>query len=262
MTDTQIGQLFRQGQLAPAIAAATQAARENPSDAGARVLLAELLLFAGQFERADALLDAANAVDPGPVLVIAEFRQLLRAAIARRQLAREGRVPEFIGGPTPSQTHLLQAFVALRANDHAAATKAAEAAEAARPAVAGTGNGMAFTDFRDADDLLGGTLEMLTTTGKYFWIPVERVVNLEFHPPKRPRDLFWRRCTTIVRDGPEGDVYMPATYEPDDDAGDGPRLGRSTDWTAEAPIRGQGQRVFLVGDAGIPIHELGCVEFA
>jgi len=45
-----------------------------------------------------------------------------------------------------------------------------------------------FDDLRDADDIMGGTFEVLTTTGKYFWIPMERIVTATFHPPKRPRD--------------------------------------------------------------------------
>ena len=51
---------------------------------------------------------------------------------------------------------------------------------------------------RDADDLLASCFEVITTTGKYFWIPPERVLLMEFHPAKRPRDLFWRRATMMV----------------------------------------------------------------
>jgi len=187
---------------------------------------------------------------------------LLRAAMARRQLLQEGRVPEFLGEPTPAQRHLLQALVSLRGGDQTSAVAAAEAAEAARPSVRGIGNGKAFADFRDADDLIGGSFEALTTTGKYFWIPIETVVSLELHPPQRPRDLFWRRCSMLVRNGPEGDVYLPAVYDTDFAVNDAHRLGRATEWTETVPVRGSGQRVFLVGEEGVPINELGTVEFA
>jgi type VI secretion system protein ImpE len=140
--------------------------------------------------------------------------------------------------------------------------EAAEAAEAARPALSGTRDGVAFADFRDADDLIAGNFEVLTTTGKYFWIPMETVISLEFHAPRRPRDLFWRHCGMLVRNGPEGDVYLPAVYDTVSAVNDAHRLGRATEWTATAPVRGSGQRVFLVGEAGVAIHELGTVEFA
>ena len=136
-----------------------------------------------------------------------------------------------------------------------------------RPPVAGRLADTGFADWRDTDDLWSGSFEILTSTGKYFWIPTERVVSLEFHAPSRPRDLLWRRCTMTVRDGPDGDVYMPAIYETDPSLSDRPlrdtlRLGRETEWTQAMPVRGLGQRLFLAGDEAVAIHETTLVEFA
>src|ERR1700733_10631776 len=173
MQTSEAGTFFRDGKLAQAIAAASAAVKQTPTDTGARLLLAELLLFDGKLERADTMLDTASTIDPAAALVLAEFRQLLRAEKARQQVMTENRVPEFLGQPTPTQTHILQALVALRADDAAAAAEAAQAAEQARPAVAGTGDGVSFSDFRDIDDLCAGSFEVLTTTGKYFWVATE-----------------------------------------------------------------------------------------
>jgi type VI secretion system protein ImpE len=261
MLTTQVGTLFRDGKLTEAIEAASASVKQSPTDAGARILLAELLLFGGDFERADSVLDAAQAIDPTAAIVVAEFCQLLRAARVRRQVIRDGRVPEFLGGPTESQQLLLRALVQLRSGDRAAAAHVAAEAEDSRTPVSGTSNGTAFADFRDVDDLVGGNLEVLTTTGKYFWIPVEHIGSMEFHVAKRPRDLFWRRCSMMVRGGPEGDVYLPALYETDAESGIEVRLGRATEWIGPAPFRGSGQRMFLVGEEGVPIHELTTIEF-
>lgn len=256
------GELFRAGRLDEAIEAANDAVRRSAADVAARVLLAELLLFDGALERADRVLETAAVLDPQAALVVAEFRQLLRAETARRQVAREGRLPDFLDRPTATQGHLLEALVALRSNDVASAARAAEAAEAARPAVAGTMNGVRFDDFRDADDVCAGSFEVLTTTGKYYWIPTERVAAAEFHAVQRPRDLFWRRCSMTVSDGPEGDVYLPVLYV-DAPAADGPlRLGRETAWSDGPVVRGRGQRVFMAGESGVPVQELGVLEFA
>lgn len=260
------GTHFREGRIGAAIAAANDAVRRAPASADPRILLAELLLFDGNLQRADNVLEAAAGVDPSVSLVVAEFRQLLRAATARRQVLFEGRPPEFLGQPTASQTHLLQALVASRAGDVMGAAGAARAAELSRPPVAGQLAGVAFADWRDADDLWAGSFEILTSTGKYFWIPVERVASLDFHAPTRPRDLLWRRCTMTVRDGPDGDVYMPAIYETGSSLSGEPlrdtlRLGRETAWTQDMPVRGLGQRLFLAGDEGIPIHDAMLVEF-
>lgn len=264
MSETQqegAGALFKAGRLDDAVAAATAALKKAPQDLSARVLLAELLLFTGNLERADVILDAAAGMDPSAATVVAEFRQLIRADMARRQLRRDGRVPEFLGEPTAAQKAALAALVALRAGDAAEAARQAEAAEAARPRVAGTHGDVRFDDLRDADDVLGPSFEVLTTTGKYFWIPVERVLSAEFHPPQRARDLFWRRCTMSVQDGPDGEVYVPVVYGWDD-AGldDSLKLGRSTSWTEAAPVRGLGQRTLLVGNEALGILELGSIE--
>ena len=268
MSDTQdsAGDLFRAGKLMAAIDAASAGVRKTPSDLGARVLLAELLLFSGNVERADVIMDAAGDVDPGAAVVVAEFRQLLRAELARRQLRRDGRVPEFLGEPTPAAAEQLAALVATRAGDMADAARRAAEAEALRPRVHGRAETRAqvFEDFRDVDDVCAGYFEVLTTTGKYFWIPTECVENIEFHPPKRPRDLCWRRCSMSVAAGPDGDVYIPVTYGSDDAALDEQlRLGRATDWRQDGagPVRGVGQRVFLMGEEARTIMDLSSLTF-
>lgn len=270
MSETQetAGALFRAGKLNAAIEAANAAVRSRPADFGERLLLAELLVFAGNLQRADVLLDAAAKADPTTAVVVAEFRQLLRADIARQQCFAEGRVPEFLGEPGPALQAALAAVVALRAGEVDEAQRQTAAAEATRPRIAGTlkqaDGDAAFEDFRDADDLYAGFFEVLTTTGKYFWIPTERVASIEFHPPRRPRDLAWRRAAMSVIDGPDGEVYLPALYvltqpAPSEDVS----LGRTTEWLGDEDglVRGIGQRVFLIGDDAYGITDLSALEF-
>src|ERR1700734_2757722 len=64
MAGTDAGTHFRDGRLADAIEAAGRAVKLQPGTAAPRVLLAELLLFTGNFARADTVLDAAEAADP------------------------------------------------------------------------------------------------------------------------------------------------------------------------------------------------------
>ena len=262
-TDQTAAALLHAGKLDEAVAAAQAALRKAPTDLNARVLLAELLAFTGNLERADVILDAASAIDPTTAVVVAEFRQLVRADIARRQLFRDGRVPEFLADPTETQRIQLAALVALRAGDMADAARQAEAAEAVRPRAPGRHGDVAFDDMRDVDDLLAGSFEVLTTTGKYFWIPTERVQTLEFHPPKRPRDLLWRRASMSVADGPDGEVYLPTIYATDETMTDALRLGRETDWRQSdgGPVRGVGQRLFLLGEDDAAMMDLGNIRF-
>lgn len=263
--DADIGSLLRHGDLAGAQTAAAVRVKAAPNDSAARLLLAELCLFDGELERADSLVSTMATLDTGATLVAAEFRQLLRAELQRRAVFDDGALPEFVGEPTPAQKESLRALVALRAGDTAEAQQAVDEAEKLRPRVPGKhcqqNQEHAFDDMRDADDILCGTLEVLTTTGKYFWIPLESVVELTFHAPHRPRDLFWRRATIIVREGPEGDVYVPALYYPTGDSTP-LRLGRATEWSETSPVRGLGQRVFLTGEEVFDILQGETLLFA
>ena len=257
------GNLFKAGKLAEAIDAANADVRRAPGELGPRILLAELLLFSGNIERADVILDAAGQADPDAAVVVAEFRQLLRAEMARRQFRRDGRVPEFLGEPTPALAAILAAHVALRAGDFSAAADHAAQAETLRPRAAGRRDDTKFDDMRDGCDLHAGFFEVLSTTGKYFWIPTDRVESALFHPAKRPRDLYWRRATLSVAAGPDGEVYLPAIYGTDDTAQEpGLRLGRVTDWIeTDGLVRGAGQRIFLVGEEAVPMQSLNELEF-
>lgn len=259
------GELFRAGNLTAAGEAAAQAVKAAPTDLSARWLLAELLILAGDFDRADSQLDTIMSLEAGAAATVVPVRHLLRAETARRDFFEATSVPSFLDeGPTPQMRLLLESFVQLRAGDSVRAGELAAEAERLRPALPGRCGDEPFADFRDLDDLVSGVFEVLTKTGRYYWIPAERVERLEFTPPERPLDLLWRPVRMVVRDAFDADVHMPAIYGGREGADDASRLGRRTDWMGEAPapVRGVGQRVFLLdGDREAGIMELDTVIF-
>jgi type VI secretion system protein ImpE len=251
---------YQAGDLRQAVAAALEDVKKNPADPGKRGFLCELLCLAGDLERADRQLDALAQQDPQTMMGASLFRHLIRAETARQQFYTVGRLPEFVNGDiTPGLKQHLEAAILIRDGKPVeAAATLAQAAEQ-RPPINGVCNGQPFDEFRDLDDLTASFFEVLTTNGKYYWIPLDRVDTVEFRPPARPRDLLWRPAHMIVRGGPDGEVYLPVLYAgsaagPDDTI----RLGRSTDWRSEpgAPVRGFGQRMFLVGSEDRSILEL------
>lgn len=251
--------LFRLGCLADAITAQTAAVKASPLDPEGRVRLAELLSFQGEFDRADKLLDAAGTQRPESAMSIALLRQLVRAAIARRQTFAEGRVPEFLADPPEWLRSVLYGLSLLRAGDCAEALDVLASAEARRPAVAGTCDGKPFDNLRDLDDVCAGFFEVLTSTGKYFWVPMEIVESVEFRSAQRATDLLWRRAEMSVAGGPQGEVFLPAMYDGDFLGTDAALLlGRATQWEEEEgrPIRGKGQRCLLVGGEAVPVMEM------
>lgn len=260
---TTTGEAFTSGDIDGAVAAAIAAVKAAPRDSGLRWMLAEMQIFAGEVEKADRALDAVILDEPSPAVL--EFRCLIRAEEWRRQTFAEGRLPKFQGDdPTEAQKAAMQALVQLRAGDIAGANASAAEAEAKRGRVSGKHGDVAFDDLRDADDIFGPILEVITTGGDYMWVPVERLRSLSFDAPRRPRDLFWRRAAIETKDGTEGVVYLPNIYPWTTKDMPAPlRLGRNTDWTdaEKGPVRGLGQRLLLVGDDAVPMAEITELTF-
>lgn len=257
-------ELLQAGQLAAATEAAVAAVKQSPTEMGRRFLLAELLCFQGEWERADKQLETLMQQADESALRVMLFRQLLRAETARRQFYTEGRLPEFVAEVSPSLRLHLDASIALREGKPTEAMELLEQAENQRPRVTGKRGDQSFDDLRDVDDMNAGYFEVLTSNGKYYWIPTERIESMEFEKPQRPIDLIWRCVHLNVTDGPEGNVYLPALYvdtpgQPDEQL----RLGRGTEWIGGdgSPARGIGQRIYLIGDEAIPIMQLDKIEF-
>lgn len=256
---------FKAGKLADAVTAAIEQVKASPADRVKRFFLAELLVFAGDLERADKQLDVLFQPDAPDVVAITLFRQLVRAETARREVFTQGRLPEFLTQPGEHIKLHLEAGLRLREGKSAEAAELLAKAESLRPAVAGTCDGTAFEDFRDLDDLSAGFFEVLTANGNYYWVPTETIELIEFHKPDRPRDLYWRPAHMIVKEGPDGVVYIPTLYYGAHTAtNEVIKLGRGTDWEGGdgKPYLGKGLREYLVGDADKPIMELTAITFS
>ncbi len=258
-------ELFNQGKLDEAVESATGFVRDSPKMTGGREILAELFCFRGDLVRADKQLETIALQNPDQAVATALLRQLIRAETSRREVWTEGRMPEFLGEPDDSLGQRLKSLVALQAGNLAEAADLAAEAEEGREPVAGNCNGNPFQDFRDLDDLCAGFFEVLTSTGKYFWVPVSRVISMEFAPATRPRDLLWRQCEMYVADGPSGFVYIPVRYFSTEDSQISMdlRLGRATEWTEGSGglVQGVGQRMFGVDQDDVSIMELKTVTF-
>jgi type VI secretion system protein ImpE len=123
-------------------------------------------------------------------------------------------------------------------------------------------NDKSFDTLRNCDDLLGTVLEVMSH-GEYYWMPLEQIDTLAMTAPKYPRDLIWIPAHLAVRDGPAGDVFIPALYPfSHEHADDQVRLGRATDWKApeDGPVLGVGLQTFLLGDDAISVLEWRTLE--
>ena len=193
MNTTSIQALLNEARLDEAIATMNGEVKKDAASVDKRAVLAELLCIAGNLERADVILNAISDLDPGAAIGVAMFRQVIRAEQARQQFYTEGRLPEFHTKPEGAMELELRAAVALREGSLAEAIALLAERESVRQPIGAMTDGTAISDFRDLDDLNAAHLEVLTPTGKYFWIPNATIEAIEFRKPERRRDLLQRQ---------------------------------------------------------------------
>lgn len=259
-------ELYRQAKLDEAIEAALHRVKTAPTDVDSRLLLCDLLCFDAQLERAERQLDVLTEQDSGLAAGVAVYRQLIRAESIRRDVFRSGGFPEGVNEFTDTLKLHLMAARALGEGNEQAAGDFLRQAEPLRQGIQGECDGQAFEELRDLDDVTAPFLEVLTTTGKYYWIAWERLQTLEFPPPKYLRDLLWRQTQMVIRDGPDALVYVPVLYPWSGGSSQDPelRLGRKTEWIERAGgvTTGVGQRTLLVGDEDKAILSIGRLSFS
>lgn len=256
---------FQAGDLQAAISAATAELKTKPTDVSLRLFLAELLWFNGQIDRVEKQLETISLQTTQAAMTLALYRQILRGETAREQVLREGRPPEVVAELPPDAQCMLEALLAIRLDQQQEATRLLTAAESQRRNLRGVCNGREFNEFRDLDDRVASVLEVITSTGKYYWVPWQSIESLEMEPPKVPLDLLYRRTQIEVNGGPNGEVYIPTRYvsAANEQLDDALLLGRATDWIGEEQglVQGRGLRTLLVGDNDMSIMEIETLSF-
>lgn len=254
----QADSLFKEGKLSEAVEIQLGLVKKNPTDGNARFFLAELSAFQGDWDRVDRQLDAIASQNSNVAMLPLLFRQLVRAEIVREQVFFEGRAPELVVALAHDCELQLEACTALRLEQFDDCNALLERSDAERQPIQGTCDGKKFHTLLDVDDRLRGVAEILTASGKYFWIPWNSIQSIEFSKPDRPLDLIWRKASISVKDGPDGEVYLPVRYPKPTHWTDEQRLGRTTEWVEHPSgiVTGIGQRTLLVEDEGIPFMEI------
>ncbi|HJQ68322.1 MAG TPA: type VI secretion system accessory protein TagJ [Blastocatellia bacterium] len=260
---TTAKELFEAGRLQAAIDEVTNRVKANPNDTQQRILLFELLLFAGEWDRAERHADviAHQSMEAG--LGVQVYRNNIKSERDRSRLFSDGLRPHFIGDP-PAYVELhLSAINRIREGNIAEARETLDRAEEDRPAFAGAFNGQRFSDFRDYNDVVGPVLEAIVQD-QYTWIPFEQITSLEIEAPKQLRDLVWTSARIETTDGTSGEIYIHTLYEGSGlNPSDLVRLGRMTDWKdAGADLYlASGLRLFLIDGEDRALLDARRIEF-
>lgn len=248
-------ELFKKGSLPEAIQAQINEVKASPADQSKRIFLFEMLAFAGDLDRARKQIDAIKYEHLELETAVANYRKLLEAEQARRNLFEGGVRPQFFG-EVPHHVELrLQAIQCFRDKRPDEAAKLLQEAQQLSPTILGMLNGKPFNGLRDCDDLFGPVLEVMAG-GKYIWVPLDQVESMAINPPKFPRDLIWFPARLELLYKGMGEIFLPVLY-PDSykEADDKLKLGRSTVFSETEPVLGKGSKLFLAGDDGVPLLE-------
>ncbi|MGK6316964.1 type VI secretion system accessory protein TagJ [Neorhizobium sp. DT-125] len=256
-----IAKLLGDNDLETALEEAKAHLKAKPADQETRHLYIDLLVLAGDYERADNQCSLAVTLSPDAAVGFALLRNQLRGMGARNAWFETGAVPEFPHGPSDLDKLALRLGIAHRRSDPDEAKSILAEFEDLRGERPLIWNGKPVSDFRDLDDRTPHALEVIMTGGAYLWIDFSKIAALSLEPIARPRDLAFRRAELSLVDGAVAPVLLPAIYH-----GTGRdaklRLGRQTGWVDEPTgiTTGRGQRCFLAGDELIAFHDMESLE--
>lgn len=253
----EIARLLGENALGDATEAAKARLKTNPSDQTARHLYIDLLVIAGEYERADSQCSLAATFAPEATMGFALLRHELRGMASRAAWFESGAVPEFPQGPSELDRLAVSLGIAERSGQSGEASSELAAMENLRGERPFMWNGRHVSDLRDLDDRIPHALEVIMSGGAYLWVDFAKIASLSVEPVSRPRDLAFRRAELSLADGAVASVLLPAIYH---GTGSDPKLllGRETEWVEEPAgiVTGRGQRCFLAGDDLVAFHDM------
>ena len=244
-------QELRDGRPAAALALLQDQVRQDPSSAKLRTFLSQLLSVLGQWDRAMNQLNVAGELDAATLAMVQTYREALRCESLRAEIFAGRHSPLVLGQPPQWLALLMEALRLSAQGQHGEAEHLRNEAFEAAPATSGTINGEAFEWIADADGRLGPVLEAIVN-GRYYWVPFERIREIQIETPEDLRDMVWLPARFELTNEGEAFGLIPSRYPSSESSDDGlVQLGRKTEWQEQdgGHFVGLGQRL-LTTDAG------------
>jgi len=246
-------ELVAAGRLSEAQDLLTGIVRERPSELPARNLLIDVLLFRGDYARAERQVAAIEQLDADQRSKTGQLRQTLAAARMRDRILAGDGAPAFL---TPVRESL-QAWADARQRGDSSWP----VFEDGPPA---TVNGREFSAIADGDRRFHGVIEAFAGE-RYVWIPFEQVVSLTLDDRSRRRGAAWTGALAHLANGTRQPVFLPLTYPGSVQTGDGEvQRGLVTRWreVESGAVEGVGQHVWFCGDEDIALLDIAQLQVA
>ena len=235
--------------------------QKQPQRSDLRIFLFQLYCVQGEWMKAGTQLEVLLELDPSSKPMVETYREALRCEALRREVFDGKRSPLVLGKPDDWLAMMIEALrVDAEGRPDAAAELRARALEAA-PATSGKLDDAPFEWLADADGRLGPVIEAIIN-GKYYWVPVSRLLRIEIEKPADLRDFVWAPATLTLENGAVNVALIPTRYpgsERDENAA--LRLARATDWREQAggAFHGVGQRMLTTDQAEVALLDVRVV---
>ncbi|MCE9605170.1 MAG: virulence protein SciE type [Planctomycetia bacterium] len=272
---------LRNADLARALEALKAEVRKEPAQAKHRVYMFQLAAVMGDWDRALTQLNVARDMDPECLSLGQTYQELIQCEALRKQVFAGERSPLFFGEPEPWMALVMEAARLAGAGKHAEAQQLRNQALEDVPASPGKLKVRKPTDEKttakdsdvnpkvpfewiaDADSRLGPILEAVVN-GKYYWIPMLRLMRVDFEKPTDLRDVVWLPAHFQWTNGGEAVGFVPARYPGSESAADDLiRLARKTEWQEQAPeiFYGLGQRLLSTDENEYSLFDVEQILF-
>lgn len=256
-------ELIRSGQLALARESAVNDVKSAPADLGKRFLLFQVLVFLGEWDKAEKHLDLMGGVNSELTVTIQSYKNALSAEKSRDSFWTQGELPDFLPEKpfyAPIYAELLSCYLA---KDTPQAREILEKLWEELPEVKVSKDGKSLSGFHNSDSLLCFFLEAFVYD-KYVLVPLADIRELVIASPETLMDLMWAHGQLTTWGGLTLNCQLPVLYpRSHSHQDDKVKLGRLTDWVelGDGLYRGVGQQVFVSTEGDLPILEVGEISF-
>lgn len=232
--------------------------QKQPQRSDLRIFLFQLYCVQGEWIKAGTQLEVLLELDPSSKPMVETYREALRCEALRREVFDGKRSPLVLGAPQDWLAMMIEALrVEAEGRPDAAAELRARALEAA-PATSGKLDDAPFAWLADADGRLGPVIEAVIN-GKYYWVPVSRLLRIEIEKPADLRDFVWTPATLTLENGAANVALIPTRYPGTErETETALRLARATDWREQpgGAFHGVGQRMLTTDQAEVALLDV------
>ncbi len=249
--------------LESALRKAQQCVRQNPAEAKHRILLFQILVLLGDWDKARTQLDVLNDLDASTRFLVQTYQQVLLCERIRIDVFNGTRTPLIFGEPEPWIALMLEALRLDAEGKHEQASALRSDALNQATASSGVIDGQSFSWLADADSRIGPLLEIYIN-GQYYWVPFIRLARINLMAPADLRDFAWLPAEFVWANGGEAMGFIPTRYAGSESSSDDAvRLARKTEWRqmAENTYYGVGQRIFATDQDDYALLDIRQIEF-